>query len=51
MLLYCLKSKEMERENANVVKTKKGRIMLLSNMQCVTVKNQDLSKSKKLVHY
>ena len=52
MLLYCLTCrKNTESENSKVVKTKNGRVMLLSRCDFVTVKSQDLSKSKKLVEY
>ena len=52
MLYYCLKCrKETESKNPKVVKTKNGRIMLLSNVESVIVKNQNLSRSKKLVGY
>ena len=52
MLSYYLKSKKRtESKNPKVVRTKNGRIMLLSNVQCVIVKNQNLSNSKKLVDY
>ena len=40
MLPYCLKCrKNTESKNSKVVKTKNGRMMLLSNVQCVIVKN------------
>ena len=52
MLSYCLKCrKNTESKNPKVVKTKNGRIMLLSNLQCVIVKNSNLLKSKKLNNY
>ena len=52
MLSYCLKSKKRtESKNPKVVRTKNGRIMLLSNVQYVIVKNQSLSNNKKLVDY
>ena len=52
MLSYCLKcSKSAENKNPKVVGTKDGRIMLLLKCECVTVKNQDLSKSKKLMDH
>ena len=43
--------KNTESKNAKVVGTKNGRIMLLSKYVVLAVKNQDLSKSKKLVEY
>ena len=52
MLSYCFKCrKNTESKNPKVVKTKNGRIMLLSNLQCVIVKNSNLLKSKKLNNY
>ena len=52
MLSYCLKCrKNTESKNPKVARTKNGRIMLLSNVQSVIVKNQNLSKSKKQVDY
>ena len=49
---YCLKCRKNTKiKNPKAVKTKNGRIMLLSNVQCVIIKNQNLSKSKKLVDY
>ena len=49
MLSYCLKCKKnRESKNPDVVRTKTGRIMLLRNVQCVIVTNQNLLKSKKL---
>ena len=55
MLLYCLKCrKDTKSKSLKVVKSINGRIMPLSkkkNVQCVTVKNLNLSKSKKLVDY
>ena len=47
--LKCRKNTKIK--NPKVVKTKNGRIMLLSHVQCVIIKNQNLSKSKKLVDY
>ena len=38
-------------KNPKVVNTKHGRIMLLKNMQCVIVKSQNVSKSKRLFDY
>ena len=39
MLSYCLKCRrDTQSKNPEVVKTKNGRIMLLSNVHCVTVK-------------
>ena len=56
MLSYCLKCrKNTENKNIKVVKTKNGRIMLLSIMlldvQWVIVKKQNLSKCKKLADH
>ena len=52
MLSPCLKCrKNTESKNPKVARTKNGRIMLLSNVQSVIVKNQNLSKSKKQVDY
>ena len=52
MLSYFLEfRKNTESKNPKVVKTKNGRIMLLSKCQCVKVKNRNLSKSKELAHY
>ena len=40
MLTHCLKRrKNAKSKNPKVVKTKNGRIMLLSNVQCVIVRN------------
>ena len=52
MLLYCLKCrKNTESKNPKVV-TKNDKIMLLSNCAaCNSKKNENLSKSKKLVDY
>ena len=48
----CLECrKNTESKNPKVVRTKIGRIMLLSKLQCVTVENRNLSKRKKLVDY
>ena len=47
MLLYCLKCrKNTESKNPKVVSTKKRR-----KVQCVIVKNRNLSKRKKLADY
>ena len=52
MLSPCLKCrKNTESKNPKVARTKNGRIMLLSNVQSVIVKNQNLSKSKMQVDY
>ena len=52
MLSYCLKCrKTTESKNPKVSKTKNGRIVLLSNVQCVIVKNRNLLKNKKLMDY
>ena len=49
MLSCCLKCRENTgSKNPKVVKTKNGEIMLYLNVKCVMVKNQNLSKSKKL---
>ena len=50
MLSYCLKCrKNTESKNQKVVRTKNGKITLLS--KCVIVKNRTLLKNKKLVDY
>ena len=52
MLSYCWKCrKNTESKNPKVVKINNGRMMLLSKLQCVIVKNWNLSKGKKLVDY
>ena len=52
MLSYCLKCrKNTESKNPKVVRTKNGRIMLLSNCVYVILKNQNFSNSKTLVDY
>ena len=52
MLSYCLMCrKNTESKNPKVARTKNGRIMLLPKLQCVIVKSQNLSNSKKLVDY
>ena len=52
MLFYCLKCRNnTEHKNPIIVKTKNGRIMLLSNCAVCKVKQQDLSNNKKLVDY
>ena len=43
MLSYCLKCrKNTESKNPKVVRTKNGRIMLLSKCECAIVKNRNL---------
>ena len=51
MLSYCLKrrKKSTKSKNPKVARTKNGRIMLLSKCAVCDCKNQNLSKSKKLV--
>ena len=50
MLSYCLKCrKNTESKYPKVARTKNGRCA--ENVQCVIVKNQNLSNSKKLVDY
>ena len=52
ILFYCFKCrKNADSKNPKVVSTKDGRIMLLSNVQCVTVKNQNFIKNKKVDNY
>ena len=52
MLSYCLKCREnTESRNPKEGRTKNRRIMLLSNVKCAIVKNQNLSKSKNLSDY
>ena len=52
ILSYCLKCKKnTESKDPKVARTRNGRIILLLNVQCGIVKNQNLSKSKKLVNY
>ena len=52
MLPYCLKyRKNTESKTQKVVKTKNERIMLYQTVRFAIVKNQKLSKSKKLVDY
>ena len=47
--LHCLNcSKNTESENSKVARTKNESIMLYQNVYCVTVKNPNLSNSKKL---
>ena len=43
--LNCRKNREIK--NPEFVKTKNGRLMLLPNVQCVIVKNQNLLENKK----
>ena len=51
MLSYSLKCrKNMESKNPRVVKTKRGRIILLPKKSIVS-KNPNLSKNKKVVDY
>ena len=52
MLSYCLKCrKNTESKNPKFARKKKRRILLYPNVQCVIIKNQNLSNSKKLVDY
>ena len=52
MLLYYLKCRKItESKNPKVVKTRNGKIMLLSKCAVCDSKNSNLSKSKKLVHH
>ena len=52
MLSYCLKCrKKTESKNPNVFKTKNGRIMILSNVQLVIIKNWNFLKNKKVEDY
>ena len=52
MLSYFLKcSKNTESENPKVARTKTEELCFNQNVQCVIVKNQNLSKSKKLSGY
>ena len=43
--------KNTESKNPKVVRTKNGRIVLLSNVEFVIVKNRNWSKSKKIAVY
>ena len=49
MLSYCLKNDESI--NPKVLKTRNGKIMILSNAQYAAVKNQNLLKSNKQKDY
>ena len=52
MLSYGLKwRKNTESKNPKVARKKDRRILLYQNVQCVIIKNQNLSNSKKLVDY
>ena len=53
MLSYCLKCrKNTQSKNVEVVKTKNGRIMLLSKCSvCNSKKNRNFLKNKKLQDY
>ena len=52
MLSYCLKCrKNTESKNPKVARKKKRRILLYQNVQCMIIKNQNLSNSKKLLDY
>ena len=53
MLSYRLKCrKNTKSKNSEFVETQKQKYnAFIKNLQCVTVKNQNLSKSKKLVDY
>ena len=44
-------SYKTESKNPKVVKTKNGRIMVISNCAVCSSKSQDLSRKKKLVNY
>ena len=49
MLSNCLKCrKNTESKNPKVARTKNGKICFYQNVQCVIVKNQNLSNSRKL---
>ena len=48
MLWHCLKCRKNTESKNPKGKTKSGRIMLYQNVQCMIVKNQNLSNSKKL---
>ena len=51
-LSYCLKYRKIvESKNPDVLRTKKGRIMLYQNVQSVMVKNQNFLKNKILKDY
>ena len=51
MSSYCLNCrKNTLGKNPKVVMTTSGRIILLLNVQCLIVKNQNLSKRKKLMN-
>ena len=52
MLLYCLKCrKNDESKNSKVEAEKTRKQCFYQNVQCVIIKIQNLSKSKKLVDY
>ena len=50
MLSYCFNCrKKTDSKNSNIPKVSKGKLMFYQSVQCMMVKNQDLSKKKKLV--
>ena len=52
MLFYCLKcTKNTKSKNPKVLRTKKGRIMLISECAVCDGEKQNLLKRKKLVDY
>ena len=52
MLLYCLKCrKNTESKNPKVGRKKTEEKCFYQNVQCVIVRNQNLSKNKKLADY
>ena len=52
MSSHCLKCrKNTESKNPKVPRTKREGICFYQNMQCVIVKNENLSKNKNLVDY
>ena len=52
MLSDCMKCrKNTDSKNQNVIKTKKGGLILYQTVQCGIVKNRKFIKSKKLEEY
>ena len=52
MLSYCLKCRKIQKsKNPKVVRTKNGRIMILSKFAVFNSKNQNFLKNKKLKDY
>ena len=48
MLSYCFNCrKKTDSKNSNIPKVNKGKLMFYQSVQCMMVKNQDLSKKKK----